>query len=616
MRIPRHSPVRRAPLRLHPLAACLASALLAQAGLLGAATPTLHGGTSVQNCDDSGAGSLRDAIASAATGDVIDFSGLTCPDITLTSGAIVIGAGIANLTLVGPGRDALAISGNDSSRVFEQQGAGSLSLSGVTLSQGRGPGNGGCLLANGDLTLNDVTVSGCAAGSPDIAGTSGGGIAVLGNAILTDSHFSDNVVDGNLRVRGGALAVGGTLSATDSTFTKNRAHSHVVDGGNTFGNIVEGGGIQAFGETTLVGSTVSGNTAQSDSYEIFGGGLSVGSREYGMPEAALDVSHSVISDNVVASACEVCAPQGGGIAVVGNTRLDHVMLTNNTVGSPNHYGGAGGMRVFRATSTQILDSTIAGNHADSAGGGMIGPEQSLVIVDGSRIADNFAGNLGGTDEGGGGILCLGCAVQLTSSSVSGNVAESDGGGIAIRYGEYAPSPTTIINSTISGNTGSEGGGLMLDGGNAQVSNSTIAFNLATTRGAGISASQYSYQIELQSTIVSDNLTGGSPGNVWAFPKTISGANNLVPNPSGPGELPGDTITQDPLLLPLADNGGPTLTHALGENSPALDAGNNVLGLVFDQRRANFMREYGAATDIGAFEEQPATDVIFQNGFED
>jgi hypothetical protein len=69
---------------------------------------------------------------------------------------------------------------------------------------------------------------------------------------------------------------------------------------------------------------------------------------------------------------------------------------------------------------------------------------------------------------------------------------------------------------------------------------------------------------------------------------------------------GANITgQDPLLQPLADNGGPTFTRALGVGSPAIDAGSNPLSLTIDQRGGNYVRVFGPAADMGAFEVQPA-----------
>jgi hypothetical protein len=97
---------------------------------------------------------------------------------------------------------------------------------------------------------------------------------------------------------------------------------------------------------------------------------------------------------------------------------------------------------------------------------------------------------------------------------------------------------------------------------------------------------------------------------------VSGSHDLVVAADGV-TLPADTLSANPLLGPLAPNGGPTLTHALGEGSPAIDAGSNDGELEFDQRGPDFVRVFGAAADIGAFEVQPAAppDVIFADGFD-
>lgn len=158
---------------------------------------------------------------------------------------------------------------------------------------------------------------------------------------------------------------------------------------------------------------------------------------------------------------------------------------------------------------------------------------------------------------------------------------------------------------------------MATGGNAQISNSTIAPNTALSRGSGISATEHSCQIQLQSTIVSNNGTAGDANNVWAFPDSVSGANDLIPNAAGlPSSMRADTLTAAPLLQPLAYNAGPNLTHAIGDGSPAIDAGNDAIGLVFDQRGEPFMREVGAAADIDALERQPIPDEIFHSGFDE
>ncbi len=71
-------------------------------------------------------------------------------------------------------------------------------------------------------------------------------------------------------------------------------------------------------------------------------------------------------------------------------------------------------------------------------------------------------------------------------------------------------------------------------------------------------------------------------------------------------LPADTLGANPLLGPLANNGGTTRTHALLAGSPAVGAGSNPAQLPFDQRGASFPRVHGSATDIGAYEQQALT----------
>src|SRR5262249_43619521 len=151
-------------------------------------------------------------------------------------------------------------------------------------------------------------------------------------------------------------------------------------------------------------------------------------------------------------------------------------LAGNSSGSSGFYGGAGGMRVFNATSVAIYSSSILGNHADSAGGGILPSEYGYLTIDGTTISSNDAGNQGQENDGGGGVLCRACPLTVTRSTISGNTAGAGGGGIMIAFGDYAPSAPVIQNSTISANTAFEGGGVMLDGGDATISNSTIAFN--------------------------------------------------------------------------------------------------------------------------------------------
>lgn len=160
----------------------------------------------------------------------------------------------------------------------------------------------------------------------------------------------------------------------------------------------------------------------------------------------------------------------------------------------------------------------------------------------------------------------------------------------------------------------DGGGMMtLDDSPLGLINSTVAFNRPSTRGAGAIGGNPSgtYASVVVSSIVANNEAPtaadlASQGAVF----TIAGNNSLVMSSDSHLTLPPDTLSTDPKLLPLASNGGATVTHALAVCSPALNAGsNNFLGMVFqwDQRGDPFVREFGVgAPDIGAFEYPCAT----------
>jgi hypothetical protein len=604
-------PRRPAPAR-RPLVLGLAAALLAPAlALIPAAA--LAGAPVVSNCNDSGTGSLRAAVAAAGSGEVIDLGGLACNSITL-SGVIQVN-GIADLSIRANAAQNFSIVAGGQDRAFAHAGAGQLSLANLAIRDGRSGDAGGCVYSQADLRLDNVSLSNCAAGSDSAQGAHGGAAAAGSNLVINASRISDNQVDGTGRVSGGGVWAGGTVTASDSEFRNNHAHSH-AGSGSPFDNIVQGGAIQADLGLVMSGSQVIGNTVLSDSYEVYGGGVSAGIQENNAQSVSLVLIGSTISGNTAQTLCDVCAPQGGGGMTIGDAELREVTISDNVVTSTNHYGGGGGFRFFGdSASASIFDSVISGNEADSAGGGLIGPGRGVLHIERSRIENNEAGNQAGLGEAGGGILTFGGAVELISSSVTGNISGADGGGINVLFGEYAPVPNKIINSTISGNSAREGGGINLSGGNLQMRNSTITLNTATNRGAGISADQYSYDLNLASSIVAGNTTAGASNNVWAFPETVNGANNIIPNAGSPAQMPADTLTTDPQLLPLASNGGPTLTHALAATSPAIDAGGNPLGLATDQRGGNWLRSSGAGVDIGAFELQPLPDTLFADSFD-
>jgi hypothetical protein len=190
---------------------------------------------------------------------------------------------------------------------------------------------------------------------------------------------------------------------------------------------------------------------------------------------------------------------------------------------------------------------------------------------------------------------------ISKSTISHNRADI-GAGASSGTGS-----TRIVNSTFSHNVSNrDSSALGIDGryGPAGVFNSTIAFNRSKGPffGSCIGAVFALGEVNLQSTVVSGNTCNGRPQDVWGRPEfgdAIVGADNLIG--ASAIVVPPDTLDVDPRLAPLADNGGPTLTHALPIDSPAIDSGNNVAGHLFDQRGKPFSRVNGTRADIGAFE---------------
>jgi hypothetical protein len=149
-----------------------------------------------------------------------------------------------------------------------------------------------------------------------------------------------------------------------------------------------------------------------------------------------------------------------------------------------------------------------------------------------------------------------------------------------------------------------------------VSNSTIAFNVAKqgSCGAGLVTFGDIEYLSLNNSILANNRGEGAGDDlcIQSFPGGVIGSSNIVLTANA--DLPPDTIRDDPRLAPLADNGGPTLTHALLTGSPAKDAGHDEYLSTYDQRGTGFPRKAGTHADIGAYEAQIAN-MLFANGFD-
>ncbi|MEW6359460.1 MAG: choice-of-anchor Q domain-containing protein, partial [Planctomycetota bacterium] len=267
-------------------------------------------------------------------------------------------------------------------------------------------------------------------------------------------------------------------------------------------------------------------------------------------------------------------------------------ITTNTAGD----GGG----IFNGGGTTTVDaSTISANTTTGYGGGIFNSGGTMT-VDASTISANTAGDGGGIYNAGGGTA----TATVNASTISANTAAWGGGGI------YSTDILNVTNSTVSGNTANVNGGGLFVSNTTTLNNSTIANNTAdndnsgTGDGGGICV--WFATVTLASTIVGDNLDrGGQANDIFG---TATATFSLIENTAGwtPGAGSANNVTGvDAMVGPLANNGGPTQTHALLAGSPAINAGSNPLGLTNDQRGAPFVRVYNGQADIGAFEAQVA-----------
>ena len=465
--------------------------------------------------------------------------------------------------------------------------------------------SGSGLGGSGNLILTDLTITGGRAADDS---EDGGGIRLgtLSSLALNQSEVSGNVATGR---GGGIFSSSGDVLLNSSTVSGNRS-------------VGEGGGIRTYGgDVSLMDSEVSGNTTTGVLGS--GGGISVRSGE-------VSLTSSTVSANI-------SGRDGGGIRSFNGA----VLLTNSTVDGNSSENDGGGISNFNG-DVSLTNSTVSGNVSDGEGGGISNFNGDVLLAD-SAVSANVSNGRGG------GISNANSDVFLVNSTVSGNVSNGNGGGIFAANGDLV----SLNASTISGNSAINGGGIGVFSADVSLTNSTVSGNSSAGDGGAIWFDS-SAVLLVNSTVTSNSAAGVGGGISFAFTNNIDGetltihnsivagntdsglapdvlaigdvTNNLSVEHSLIGDTNGSGITattgagnildQLAMLGPLADNGGPTMTHALLSGSPAIDAGDDALAvdanggisaLATDQRGGNSIRSFddpaaiGTGVDIGAFE---------------
>ena len=324
-----------------------------------------------------------------------------------------------------------------------------------------------------------------------------------------------------------------------------------------------------------------------------------------------------IFDLTVAKGKVIAAGEDGGAILNSgpNTTLTNVLVTQSS--AVDDGGG-----IHNSGTLTLVNSVVSDNAAMGNGGGVNSVGAGKLTVSNSQVVGNRAMVFGG------GIASSTGMTDIGTTTIAGNVATNNGGGL-----EFLGSSTgTVRNSTISGNfTFGAGGGVRIaDTATATILNSTIAYNIADGgAGGGVSVAVAGNTVTIvNSTIVGNadtsNAAEGAGGIAGPAGSTINLVNSVVSlNSAGPGSVddnvdPGDLDTNTnnflggvPLLGPLQSNGGPTFTMLPLIGSPLIDAalGANATEtgaaggtpLTTDQRGTGFARTVGTGVDIGAVE---------------
>jgi hypothetical protein len=291
---------------------------------------------------------------------------------------------------------------------------------------------------------------------------------------------------------------------------------------------------------------------------------------------------------------------GGGLALSTSGALT---LTNIVVSNNEAHDGGGGLFVNGEASALITDCTFSGNRArelPGGGGAFIAGAGSPVITNCTFFQNTVENNR----LGGGLVINTTSGMTMAGCAFIANEAIGGGGGSGGSCGGLyyqAVGAGTITNCTFSGNLATDGGGGIGQGGvgDLTLTNCTLTDNGATgAKGGGAILRGPAFgQVNLRNTIIVNSFAGANcaGGTTSQGGNIDSGTSCIFPL------IPGaDKINTNPLLGPLADNGGPTLTHALLAGSPAIDAGGAAVCPSTDQRGVP-RPGGGAGCDVGAFE---------------
>jgi hypothetical protein len=581
----------------------------------------------VTTTQDHVVGSLRAAITAANSNNENDTIHLPAGTYILVGQADENGnAGgdldinnTLSITIIGESAEKTFIDGNGNDRILHIL-RGTVSISNVTIQNGKtsdggtyydlNGADGGGIYNNGTLSLTNCSIDnnkcgrgyegyyhiagfGCPGG-----GGHGGGIYNSGSLTLTGCTIANNSA-GDC---GGAfyccsVPSGGHGGAIYNSSTGSQVLNNCAIRNNKSGN----------GFERMLDEDVNNNGGEG------GGIFNEGSQE--LINCSITFNRTGRGNSFCGGSEEGRCGHGAGIYNSGVSTIEKSIINNNTngvsdSGSEIRFNG-NGAGIYNSGEFTIIDSSINNNNTSQggSGGGIFHHLGTLTLIRCS-ITNNKTGNgmeYYNPNGGSGGGIYNEDILSLINCTVSGNNTGNgssseyrnggnggDGGGIC-NFGTLNLKNSTIVNNT----TGSGGSG----GNDPGDEDGRFGF------GGGIYNPEPTGIVNIKNTIVANNQvkTGGEGADAWGT--LNSQGYNLVKNTNYcfiTGVLIGNITSVDPLLGPLADNGGPTQTHALLTGSPAIDAGNSK-GIPLDQRGVSRpvdipgIINVSDGADIGAYE---------------
>jgi hypothetical protein len=292
---------------------------------------------------------------------------------------------------------------------------------------------------------------------------------------------------------------------------------------------------------------------------------------------------------------------GGAVVAIGEnlTIVDSIISDSRAGQSVDPVSdGCGGNIALEGGTLRLVNSVVTGGFADGIGTSLGGN----LCVFGTLSLERSTVS-GGTATQGGGLYFSGFTATITRSTISGNTADFSGGGVYADVGDVQ-----FLNSTVSGNSaGGDGGGIFTNnqgdghpGTLLLLRLSTVSNNTAAGTGGSIFQNGENGTFELDHAIVAN----GSPEDIGLAPGSYTANYSLIESALVPPLFGANNILGvDPLLGPLANNGGPTLTHAPLPGSPVIDAGNPAIPNPPQTDQRGFPRIAGTAIDLGSVEAQ-------------